>query len=190
MSGREPQGSSERFEALRLTQQELERRGYYYYPAEKEHVEGLVTDPLILRIRTQIKKRGFEKVAGKVIITFSGYAQDEREIFAIPEIRAYWRKLDANFPELPAVLAYLPQFGFNGPVNHLMLLGTIDEVLDRPALGGYDVYVKDATPIIDQSVRRIRQAANNYRMSPTSTNQLIDQFRRGLARRLGGGRDA
>ncbi len=89
----------ERFNVLRVTQQELERRGYHLYPVEREHTEGVIISPLLQRIRTQIKKRGFEKVAGRVAVTFSGYANDEREIFQIPEIRGYWRAVDGQFPE-------------------------------------------------------------------------------------------
>src|SRR5690349_3968349 len=86
----------------------LERRGYFFHPVEKEHTEGLITDPLLARIRTSIRKRGFEKVAGRTAITFSGYASDPREVFEIPEVRSYWQKLDSQFPELPALLTHLP----------------------------------------------------------------------------------
>src|SRR5712691_4472047 len=109
MRGREYEG----FHDIRLVQQEFERHGHYFYPVEKELAEALVTEPLVHRIRTQIKKRGFGNVASRVAITFSGYADDEREIFAIPEVRAYWRQLNQQLPELPALLAYLPLLGFN-----------------------------------------------------------------------------
>jgi hypothetical protein len=78
----------------------------------------------IHRIRTLTKKRGFEKIAGNVVVTFSGYAADPREVFAVPEIRNYWRALDTQIAELPALVACLPQVGFNGPGLHLLLLGT------------------------------------------------------------------
>src|SRR5713101_9666020 len=101
----------ERFEPLREVQQELEKEGFYFYPLERELVEARVTEPLVHRIRTRVKKRGFDRVAGKVAISFSGYANDEREVFAIPEVSAYWKKLDRELPELPALLAYLPLLG-------------------------------------------------------------------------------
>jgi hypothetical protein len=41
-------------------------------PSPKEHAEAVVTDPLVHRIETQVKKRGLEKLAGRVAITFSG----------------------------------------------------------------------------------------------------------------------
>src|SRR5438093_50620 len=128
----------ESYDALRFVQQEFERTGHLFAPIPKEHIEAGVTGPLVHRIKMQIKKRGFEKLAGNVAVTFSGYAHDEREIFAIPEIRAYWRKLDRELPELPALLAYLPQLGFNGPGIHLMMVGTVDEAIHRPEIGGYD----------------------------------------------------
>src|SRR5438105_3561915 len=109
MRGREYEG----FHDFRLIQQEFEKQGHYFYPVEKELTEGLVTEPLVHRIRTQIKKRGFGNVAGRVAITFSGYKDDEREVWAIPEVRAYWRKLDRELPELPALLAFLPLLGIN-----------------------------------------------------------------------------
>jgi hypothetical protein len=113
----------ENFQILRLMQQEFERLGYFFHPVPKEHTEAGVIDPLVHRIRGQIKRRGMEKVAGKVAITWSGYAQDDREIFAIPEIRAFYQRLDRQLPELPSLVTYLPQFNYNGPGFHLMLLG-------------------------------------------------------------------
>lgn len=174
----------ERFDDLRTTQEGLERLGYYFYPVEKEHTEGFITDPLIHRIRTQIKKRGFEKVAGKVAITFSGYRYDPREIFAIPEIRAYWRRLDRELPELPALLTYLPQLGFNGPGQHLMLLGRIDQVLLRPAIAVYDVSVVGAEGIIADATRRILQAGTRYRLKPNLVTTLVGQFLQGATHRF------
>src|SRR5437899_11081928 len=85
----------ERFEALRLAQQELEKKGYYFHPIEKELTEALITEPLVARIRQQIKRRSFAKMAGHTIIGFSGYEDDPREIDQVPEIRSYFRKLAA-----------------------------------------------------------------------------------------------
>src|SRR5438552_493415 len=109
----------EDFYTLLRAQRELERAGYYFHPVEKEHAEALATAPLLQQIRSHIKRRGFEKVAGHVAITFSGYANDDREIWQVPEVRAYWRALDRQLPELPALLTLLPAFGFNGPGQHL-----------------------------------------------------------------------
>ena len=85
----------------------------------------MITEPLVQRLRTRIKTRGFAHMAGRVMITFSGYSRDAREIFAIPEVRASWQKLDTQLPELPAVVAFAPQLGFDGPGTHLMLTGTM-----------------------------------------------------------------
>jgi hypothetical protein len=115
MGERERHSDFERFDHLQLVQTELERRGYFLHAVPKEHTEALVTGPLLHRLRTQIKKHGFGHVASHVAITFSGLAFDEREIYAITEVRGYWRALDQRFPELPALLATLPAFGFNGP---------------------------------------------------------------------------
>jgi hypothetical protein len=175
----------ESFNSLRIVQEGLQRLGYQFHPVAKEHAEGGIIDPLLHRIRGQIKRRGFEKVAGKVAITFSGYAQDRREIFAIPEARSYWRKLDGELSELPALLAYAPELGFNGPANHLMLLGTIDEAIERPEMGGYDVYVADAHPIIADALDRIELAAKTYRLRPIITDRLISQFVAGATHRFG-----
>jgi hypothetical protein len=187
MSEQEPpdgRKNFERFEALRLVQQELERRGYFLHPVPREHTEATITDPLVHRIRTQIRKRGLEKMAGRVSITFSGYAEDEREIFAIPEIRRYWRALDSQLPELPALLAYLPELNFNGPGNHLMLLGTIDEAVHRPELGGYDVYVTGIEPILVDALARIQHAGVTHRLRPITVKRLMEQFVAGASHRL------
>jgi hypothetical protein len=174
------------FEILQIVQQDLERKGYYFFPVEKEHTEGLITEPLVHRIRTQIKKRGFAKVAGRGIITFTGYEEDPREIIDIAEVRSYWRKLDAELPELPALLTYLPELApaFNGPAQHLMLLGEIDETIHRPELRGYDVYVIGGQRIIEQALQRIRQAGLRYHLSLNQTTRLQDTFMAGVRHRL------
>src|SRR4051794_32439648 len=107
MTESEPPLQPESFWIMQAVQQDLERKGYFFHPVEKEHAEGLVTEPLLAKIHTSIRKRGFEKVASKTAITFSGYAQDFREIFEIPEVRSYWRKLDQELPELPALLTHI-----------------------------------------------------------------------------------
>src|SRR5579871_2275762 len=98
----------ERFDTLAVVQEALAQRGYLFQPIPKEHIEGLITAPLIHRVQTQIKKRGFPNVAARLAITFSGYARDPREVYEIPEARAWWSMLDAQLPELPALLAILP----------------------------------------------------------------------------------
>jgi hypothetical protein len=174
----------ESFSTLLQMRETFERRGYFLYPVPKEHTEGAVTDPLVHRIRTHTKKRGFEKLAGRAILTFSGYAHDDREIFAIPEIRAFYRKLDTELMELPALVAYLPEVRFNGPGFHLMLLGTIDEAQGRPELGGYDVHVADAEPIVANALLRIQRAGATYRLRSATTKRLVEQFLAGATHRL------
>lgn len=169
----------ERFQTLAAVQEALARRGFAYYAIAKEHAEGLVTGPLLHRIHTQIKKRGFGNVAGRAIFTFSGYAADPREIYAIPEVRAYWQRLDAELPELPALLAYLPELRFNGPGQHLMLLGQIDAVVNRPTIGMYDVRVADAPRLLDDATRRIRQAGRKYHLDQTTVANLVSHFLQG-----------
>ena len=138
-SSERPEGESSRipFELLKAVQADFERHGYFFFPVEREHTEGLITDPLAQRLHSRVKRRGFSKVAGRVIVTFSGYDDDPREIFDIPEIGAYFRKLDSELGELPALLAYLPGAGFNGPGQYLMLLGKVDETVHRPEMDGY-----------------------------------------------------
>ena len=172
------------FEVMQAVQQSLEGRGYHYFPVEREHTEGLLTQPLLSRLRTQIKKRGFSKVAGRSIITFSGYDQDPREIQEVPEIRGYFQKLDSELPELPALLTYLPEMAFNGPGIYLMMLGEIDETIPHPELGGYDVHVLGAARIMEQAVYRIRQASTKYSLTPTQRNNLVAQFMAGATARF------
>jgi hypothetical protein len=178
-----PEFFDERFTTLSAVQEGLARYGYLFYPIGKEHTEALITGPLLHRIRTQISKRGFGNLAGRLIVTFSGFARDEREVFAIPEARAYWQRLDQELPELPALLALLPGFDFNGPGLHLMLLGAIDTVVHRPALGGYNVQVADAPRIVDDATRRIRAAGQKYHLRQAAVSALIDHFLQGTGYR-------
>src|SRR5690349_12290711 len=80
-----PAFNPEGFATLALAQHEFERHGYYLFPIPREHAEGLVTAPVVQRLHTTIKKRGFANVASHVVVTFSGYRNDEREVYAIPE---------------------------------------------------------------------------------------------------------
>jgi len=175
----QPEFLDERFATLAAVQEALSHRGYTFLPIPKEHTEALVTDPLLHRIHTQVKKRGFANVAGKAIVTFSGYGRDPREISAIPEIRGFWQHLDTQLPELPALLAYLPTLRFNGPGIHLMLLGEIDAVQERPAEGMYDVHVVDAPHLITDATRRIRQAGQKYHLDQSAVTRLLGHFLQG-----------
>jgi hypothetical protein len=118
-------------------------------------------------------------VAGSVVLTCSGYAHDPRELFAISEVRAYWRQLDTELPELPALLACIPDLGFDGSAMHLMLLGKIDGVRRRPAVGGYEVQVGDAPWLIADATQRIRQAGRKYHLNQMTVQNLIDRFVQG-----------
>ena len=166
----------EGFDHLRQVQQELLKRGYYFFPVEREHVEGLVTDPLLARLRRTIKQRGFRKLAAHTAISFSGYASDPREIFEIPAIRAYYRQLDQALPELPALLTLLAPFRYNGPAIHLELLGTVNQVVERPELGGYHLRVDEAPAIIAAAQRRIQAAGHKYHLQPAAIRRLSEQF--------------
>src|SRR5579875_2432519 len=157
-----PDFFDERFATLAAVQEALGHRGYLFLPIPKEHTEGLIISPVLHRIHAQIKKRGFRKVAGKVAPTFSGYARDPREIYAIPEVRAYWQRLNAELVELPALLTYLPDLRFNGPGMHLMLLGQIDAVVEHPTEARYDLHIVEAPRLIGDATRRIHQAARKY----------------------------
>lgn len=174
----------ERFAALALAQEALARRGYLFCPVEKEHTEALVTGPLLHRIHTQIKKRSFANVAGRVAISFSGYARDKRELFEIPEVRAYWRSLDRELQELPALLTVLPEFRYNGPGQHLLLLGQIATVIRRPDEGGHDVLLRDGPQLLQNGLVRIREAGLRYHLSEETVGRIGDQFRRGAGFRL------
>jgi hypothetical protein len=180
------EGQSRRipFELIIAVQRDLERRGYYFFPVEKEHTEALVTQPLAARLRRQIKKRGFARMAGRAIVTFSGYEDDPREIYEVPEIRSYFRRLDAALPELPALLTYLPELGFNGPGLYLLLLGEVDAVIPRPERGGYDAHVKWGVRLIEQALYRVGQACTRFGLSRNQSMQLTGAFLAGSTHRF------
>ena len=123
-------------------------------------------------------------MAGRTILTFSGYDADAREIFQIPEIRAYTAQLDQRLPELPALLAYLSELGFNGPGLYLMLLGEIAQMVHRPERAGFDVEVRGGERIIAQAISRIRQAATRYQLPHNAQVKLEQDFHAGVTFRL------
>jgi hypothetical protein len=176
MSERDSRSPYEDFDHLSLVQRDLLKSGCHFFPVEREHVEGLVTDPLLTRLRRTIKHRGFRNVAARTAISFSGYAYDPREIFAIPEIRSYYAKLDEQLPELPALLTVLPVMRYNGPAIHVELLGTVSEVVQRPELDGYDLRVAEAPVIIAAAKRRIEAAGCKYHVPPAEARRLAEQF--------------
>ena len=167
----------ERFEVLGQAQRELERSGYFFLPVPREHAEATVTTPLIHRIRTHITKRSFARVAARMAITFSGYSDDPREIYDIPELRRYWGALDRALPALPALLTVLPLFGYNGPGQHLSLLGTVDEVLAYPTERRYQLHVVEGPALVAQAEARIRQAGRTYHLPAATTAALVRHFR-------------
>lgn len=95
------------------------------------------------------------------------------------EVRTYWQRLDTELPELPALLASLPELQYNGPGMDVMLLGQIDAVLERPTVGVYDVHVVDAPRLIDDATQRIRQAGRKYHLNQAAITNLIDHFIQG-----------
>jgi hypothetical protein len=161
---------------METARHELAKHGWYLFPIPKEHTEGGVTDPLLARLRSQIKKRGFEKLAGHSLLTFSGYGPDSREIHQIPEVRAYWRKLDRELPELPALLGVIEVARYNGPVMHLSLIGEIDEIVDHPEFERQDLLIIGAERIIANAVERIYSAGKKYHLHSSSTYKIIADF--------------
>jgi hypothetical protein len=64
-----------------------------------------------------------------------------------------------------------------------MLLGKIETVRQRPAVGGYDVQVGDAPRLIADATERIRQAGRKYHLNQMTVQNLIDHFVRGARSR-------
>jgi hypothetical protein len=164
------------FGTMEITRAELAQLGWYLFAIPREHTEGEVTDPLVARVRSQIKKHGFDKVAGHSLFTFSGYGHDHREIHQVPEIRAFWRKLDRQLPELPALLGVIELARYNGPVIHLTLIGEIDEIVDHPELERQDLLVLGAERIIANAVERIYAAGKRHHLHYSVTYKLIADF--------------
>ncbi len=166
----------ESFTTLNQLQTELEKHGWHFFPIPKEHTEGLIIEPLIARIRTRINKRGFVKLAGHSIMTFSGFAKDPREIHQIPEIQLFWRKLDQQLPELPALLGSVIPIRYNGPVMHLSLLGEIDEIVDHPEQQRQDLHVIGADRMVTNAIERIYAAGRRHHLSFQRTYRLVTDF--------------
>jgi hypothetical protein len=73
--------------------------------------------------------------------------------------------------------------GYNGPGMHLTLLGEIDEIIDHPAAFRYDLHVVEAEKLVEDAVRRIRQAGRKYGLQPNVTETLIGHFLAGATSR-------
>jgi len=70
----------------------------------------------------------------------------------------------------------LPEMGDNGPGMHLTLLGEVDEVIGRPGGLISDLHVVEREKLIEDAIRRIRQAARKYNLQPNVTQMLVGQF--------------
>lgn len=172
----------ESFNSIRETQEQLAQRGYFLCTVPKEHSEGLVTQPLMQRIRTRIKKRGFANAANRLLLTFSGFARDRREVCQISEIRSYYRKLDQELPEFPALPAVIEELAYNGPGLYLSCLGIPDERMIPPNphyFQRYDLFVEGAD-LVSRSLDRIREAGRKYHLSAQATERIVSNFRRGV----------
>jgi hypothetical protein len=72
-----------------------------YYALDKTDVRSRETmKPRAFFDRMRATKRIASECQGKVEIMFSGYDDDSRELFEIPEVRAYVATLDAVLPDL------------------------------------------------------------------------------------------
>ena len=65
---------------------------------------------------------------------------------------------------------------YNGPVLHLSLLGDVDQVVDHPEQGVYDIHVIGAERIIANAVERIFTAGKKYHLPYSQTYHLIADF--------------
>lgn len=175
----------ESFSSLSRMQEDLEKQGLFVLPVPKEHIEAKVTRPLIQKIRTRIKKRGFDNVAGNVFITFSGFAHDTREVYQIPEVRGFVQQLDRDLPELPALLGISQDLLYNGPGLYVSCLGNPDEqtIPDDPHyFQRYNLYVDDAKTIVSGAVHRIHVAGRKYGLSRDKTERMVERFMAGVVK--------
>lgn len=166
----------ESFHIAELGRKLWEAHGLYWFPVPREHAEGSITRPLVSRIRSKIKQRGFDRLASHSAITFSGYGEDPREIHQIPEIRAFWKKLDSELEELPALLTVMALANYNGPVQHLVLLGDIERIIDHPEARRHDIMVTNADILRRQAISRIMRAGAKYQLNPDHVQALVAHF--------------
>jgi hypothetical protein len=132
----------------------------------------LVTDPLVHRLQSLRQKGGCGKAAGRVAGTFSGYRADIGNASAISEARANSHVLDREFSNLPAPLAVVSGFDYNGPGLKLSLLGTNDAELHRPVEGRYDLHVAETGRLSGNAVRCNRQLVYTYRLPAKAVDEL------------------
>jgi|GEM_PF-3028697 len=171
-----PERAFESFHFQELSRAAWENLGVYWFPIPREHAEGLITRPLLSKIRDKLRRVDFDRMASSTVITFSGYGDDSREIHQIREIRSFWRKLDSELDELPALLSVQPLANYNGPVQHLTLEGEIDQIIDHPEQRGQDVHLLNGGQLIKQSLRRIIRVGEKHRLAPEHTAALVYYF--------------
>lgn len=65
----------------------------------REEIENVSVERLLLGIAKEANERGgLGKMQGKIFFEIEGYNEDQRELWEIPEVRAYFKKLDEVAP--------------------------------------------------------------------------------------------
>ena len=99
----------------------MAKRIFRIFRLTKDEIENLQIERLLFGIATEAKNRGgVSEVQGKISFEVSGYDDDPRELWKIPEARSYFKKLDkaapfflyfiANENWAPIVRVYLKMF--------------------------------------------------------------------------------
>lgn len=127
--------------ALSLMDQVFTEQGFLFLPATRAEVEAGDISRCRDKLQRQLGQSGPLPLTGRVVLTLTGWADDPRELPEIPEAREFWRRLDEAVPELPILLAELPDGAYVGPTLYVMMTSEIAEqrVTERATVS-YEFY--------------------------------------------------
>lgn len=192
-----PRHLHENFRFLSNVSDSLIEQEIYPVFMEREHIEGGITTPVIHKLQKYIHKYGFSKVAGRTLIHYSGYSEDPRELFEIPEARTFWQQLNTAFPAIPTLINLaisltipvvvpsgkgrfkvlencVPPVYWNGPIFWLGMLANVDTTaVSRIAPDTVRFEIKDAAVWLAKAAE---QFAATYQKYGQTKDKMIEAF--------------
>src|SRR6516162_1713428 len=74
------------------------RADYLVIMASREEVEARDVSRASASLKRLLEPNNARRLKGKLVFGIGGYDADPRELFEIPEVRTWMRKLDREFP--------------------------------------------------------------------------------------------
>lgn len=150
--------------------------GIHFIPIPRHDTTARRTKPTVDAITRLIIKESIPRCVGKLVVTFSGYENDPREVEEIPECVLFWRTLDHEIPELPLLIGNIPGV-YDGPSIYVGFLSRDVRVIERRQTT-VRLAVAEGKTLAEGLVGRITKAAVMNRIGPEVSDPVVAWYRR------------